>query len=239
MYDTIYKLSKEEVIMSKEPLKLDEHKQSLLARLGVYGYTLHGYMPTVCEWSLSPDQVADIIYKISKSYLDDIDSVSLGIKKVGKNNNIPVIAGYVWLPANSHHIINDELKIANGPVRKTFYEYSDKLTEYLEKFSENKNQRPFKGEYKKGSRRSLDRSVIGIEVIADRFIQIEFDMKGVEYGKLIRQDFTKNLKVMIEPKIEYKNGEDEITHVIIRKGHVQKEIRNKRDLRPNRSHNIR
>lgn len=141
-----------------------------LKATGSLSYSQSGYAPCKAEWELTPEQIIDIVKKQSKAFIDDIDTVTLDI-----NNRNGFIAAFVWLPKNSRHICNNDLKSSNSAISRSMTRYSEDIKEFMSKFCYQNEKRVI----------SADEGVplVGIRVAIERFMRIEFDESGSQYAQ--------------------------------------------------------
>lgn len=209
-------------------LSLSEDKQRMLAKAASTGYSVSGYLPVSSEWKLTESQIKDIIMKITKGYLDDAKAVSLMV-----DHRSGAIYAYVTIPANSKHITSHKLNNSDSAIKKTMKEFSPQMKEFMDKFCDKNNKRLFPGE--------RDNSMFGIQVEIPKFMRIEFDENGYEYGKLIGDRFKRRTKIKLYPNflrpkdgVNGNYGAFNFMRVIKTiEGNVDKD-----DWKPKRSYNI-
>lgn len=219
---------------------MDEQQKKLfkfLKKIGATGYTLNGYRPIMSEWQIDKKTVIDIIYNTTKAWIEDVDSVSLGLKfaknpKTGER--FDMLVGYVWIPSNSRHLVDNSLKNSNSLVKQSIYEISPKLKEYLAKFSKDKNQKPFGAETRSGRKNA---KVKGVEICPNRFLQVEFDERGYEYGKLFGEEFKEECNIQIIIPSEFRKSRDP-KYIIVQKSLRTRSAKTKEELVPSKSYNI-
>lgn len=168
------------------PLNLDEQKQKMLARAGALPYTLHGYQSVSAEWDLTIDQIQEIITKITRGYLDDLQTVTIEV-----DHRRGALYAYVWIPKDSKNITDNSLKGGNSSVNRSMTQFSKQIREFMDKFCLKENKRLLPA--------GNDNTVKGIEVAIERFMKVEFDENGFEYGKLIGQNFKRKTKLTLVP----------------------------------------
>lgn len=211
---------------------------TFLKKISATGYTLNGYRPIMSEWQIDKKTIIDIIYNTTKAWIEDVDSVSLSIEtdrdqKSGERYDR--LVGYVWIPSNSRHLVDNSLKESNSLVKQSIYEISPKLKEYLAKFSKDKNQKPFGAETRSGRKNNR---VKGVEIYPNRFLQVEFDEKGYEYGKIFGQEFKEECEIKIYIPPEFRKSRDP-KYVVVQKKLKTRNAKSREELVPSKSYNIR
>ena len=149
---------------------LTENQQEQLVKISATAYSISGYPPVGSQWKLTHDQICSIIKNHTKAWLDDVRDVTLDI-----NHKNGALYAYVWIPNDSKHITDTSLSSGNSAINRTMTKYSSQMKEYMEKFCAKDRRRIFKEE------RNLP--VCGLEVMIDKFMKIEFDESGYEYGQ--------------------------------------------------------
>lgn len=167
-------------------LNLTEEKQRMLAKAAATGYSISGYLPVSSEWKLTEAQIKDIIMRITRQYLDDAKTVTLMV-----DHRSGAIYAYVTIPANSKHVTSHKLNNSDSAIKRSMKEYSQQMKEFMNKFCEKNNQRLLPGE--------RNNSVLGIQVEIPKFMRIEFDENGYEYGKQIGDRFKRRTKIKLYP----------------------------------------
>lgn len=207
-------------------LDLTEETKRLLARVGCTGYSIHGYQPSAGEWRLTLEQVKEIIFNITKTYLDDIREATVEIDH-SKGN----LYAYVWIPTRSKHITNNDLNVGNAAVRKSMIVYSTQMKEFMEKFCDKNCRRLLPEEH--------DNDIRGIEVNIAKFMKIEFDENAFEYGKITKDAFKRRTRISL--RANFLSGDDgrygKLQFLEVRK-EVKSSIQNYQP-RPRRSYNAR
>lgn len=212
--------------MSETKINLTPELQEQLAKISVTGYSCNGYPPARGEWDLTPDQVRQIIKNHTKTFLTDVKDVTLEV-----NHNTGSVYGYVWLPNNSKHVCDTELNTQNAAINRTMTKYSSQLNEYMDKFCAKNKKRVVAAEG--------NVPMVGIEVLVDKFMRLEFDETGIQYGRLFGE--SNKRKTRITCSCEFTKGDDG------RYGklciiHVSKSLRtgyNSLSPRPKKSYNAR
>ena len=118
------------------PLNLDEQKQKMLARAGALPYTIHGYQSVSAEWDLTIDQIQEIITKITRGYLDDLQTVTIEV-----DHRRGALYAYVWIPKDSKNITDNSLKGGNSSVNRSMTQFSKQIREFMDKFCLKENKR--------------------------------------------------------------------------------------------------
>lgn len=212
---------------SNAPLNLDEQKQKMLARLGALPYTLHGYQSVSAEWDLTIDQIQEIITKITKGYLEDLQTVTIEI-----DHRRGALYAYVWIPKDSKNITDNTLKSGNSSVSRSMISFSKNIREFMDKFCLKENKRLLPA--------GNDNTVKGIEVAIERFMKVEFDETGFEYGKQISQGFKRKTKLTLIP--HFVDGDGDQRFGKLQYLEVSKRVKTNFDTknpRPRRSFNAR
>lgn len=141
-----------------------------LKAVGSLSFSQSGYAPSKTEWELTPDQVIDIVKKQSKAFIDDVDQVTLDV-----NYHNGRISAFVWIPKNSRHVCNNELRNSNSAINRSMTRYSKEIKEFMDKFCFENEKRII----------SADEGVplVGVRVAIERFMKIEFDENGIQYAE--------------------------------------------------------
>lgn len=208
-----------------EKINLTPESQEQLAKIAITGYSCNGYPPTTGEWDFTPEQIKQIVKSHTKTFISDVQDVTLEV-----NHNTGSIYCYVWLPNNSKHVCDTELTTNDAAVNKTLVKYSPQLNEYMDKFCA-KNRKRIVG--------SEGTPQVGIEVLIDRFMKLELDESGIQYGKLFGDAYRKKTKIKLIP--EFTKGDDgrygKLCFI-----HVKKSLRTSYNYitpRPKKSYNAR
>ena len=164
-----------------------------LKKIAGTAYSINGFAPTESGWKLTADQICQIIKTWTKDYLSDLSDVTIDV-----NHKTGAIYAYVWIPRQSKNICNNELNSGNSAINRTMLKYSKELKEYMDKFCAKEDRRIFSEE------RNLP--LAGIRVQIDRFMKLEFDENGNEYGKQFGEKFKR--KTRIELTCNFAKGDD-------------------------------
>lgn len=170
---------------TNQPVNLDEQKIKMLCRIGALSYAVHGYQAVSSEWDLTVDQIKEIILKITKGYIDDVQTATVEI-----DHRRGALYAYVWIPKDSKNITDNSLKSGNSSVNRSMTQFSKNIKEFMDKFCLKENKRLLPAN---------DNSLKGIEVAIERFMRVEFDENGFEYGKLIGQNYKRKAKLTLVP----------------------------------------
>lgn len=133
-------------------------------------YSISGYMPTTGTWKLTPEQIKSIVARIAKGFLSDISDVTLDVNH--KNGRV---AALVWIPSDSKHLRDTTTLSEISAIRKPIVRYSSELKEFMDKFCANDCKRTVNEE--------SGLPVVGIEVLLERFLRIEFDENGEQFAR--------------------------------------------------------
>ena len=164
-----------------------------LKATGALTYSMSSYAPCEAGWQLTKSQICDIIKNQTKAFLDDVQTVTLEI-----NHKSGMISAFVWIPRNSRHICNNDLKGNNSAINRSMTRYSSEIKEYMKKFCLDGDARIVQEED--------GMPLAGIRVAIDRFMKIEFDENGNQYAEKYG---TKNQKkARIELTCNFKKGDD-------------------------------
>ena len=163
---------------------LTKELQEQLIKIAPTAYSISGYAPTESSWKLTLDQICQIIKRQTKAYIPDVSDVTIDI-----NHKSGSIYAYVWLPKNSKFICNKELEGNDSAISKTMTKFSPEIKEYMDKFCLKENKRIFQEE--------KNLPLAGILVQIERFMKIEFDENGFEYGKLFGEKYKKRATISL------------------------------------------
>lgn len=209
-----------------EKKTLTEEMQKRLVKTSATNFSVHGYVPNATEWKLTPDQIRDIIKTHASATLDDIADVTLEI-----NHKSGAISAFVWIPRDSKHLVNNELKNSNSAIKRSLTRYSQQLKEFIDKFCEKDDKRLYQEEG--------GLNIVGIRVRVDIFMKLEFDESGNQYAKVFGDENRK--KTFITLTSNYSRAEDgrfgKLNYI-----QVKKELKNRYSSttpRPRRSYNSR
>lgn len=170
---------------ANQQVTLDKQKIKMLSRLGALPYSLHGYQAVGTEWDLTIDQIKEIITRISKGYIDDLQTVTVEV-----DHRRGALYAYVWIPKDSKNITDNSLKRGNSSVSRSMMQLSDSIKEFMDKFCLKENRRLLPAN---------DNSLKGIEVAIERFMKVEFDENGFEYAKQIGQEYKRKTRLLLVP----------------------------------------
>lgn len=148
---------------------LNETQQKLLVKLASMSYSVSGYVPVESVWKLTPEQIKNVVFRIAKSMLPDIDYVTLET-----NPKTGAIEAYVWLNNRSRHLRDNTTMNEQSAIHRPITRYSHELKEFMGKFCAKDKARTV-GE-------TTNYQVVGIEVLLERFLMIEFDANGEKYA---------------------------------------------------------
>ena len=179
--------------MAQENNIKDGSNVERLKATGSLTYSQSGYSPSKAEWELTADQIREIIKKQAKVYIEDIDTVTSDV-----NHRTGAVSAFVWLPKNSRHVCNNDLRSSNSAVNRSMTRYSNEIKEFMNKFCDESDRRIV----------SADEGVplVGIRVAISRFMVLEFDESGTQYAEKYG---TKNQrKAKISLTSYYSKGDD-------------------------------
>lgn len=162
-----------------------EKKTRRLIDSAITAFSVSGYAPSESTWCFTPEQVIDIVTTYTKAYLEDLSDVDLDINyKTGE------IAAFVWIPDNSRHICNNELKNSRSAINRKLYKHSKEINEFMDKFCLPSDKRIYKEE--------TGLPKVGIRVQIDRFMRLELDDSGNEYAKAFGDRYRRNTRIMLQ-----------------------------------------
>lgn len=214
--------------MNTQNLNLGEDTQKLLAETGCTAYSIHGYAPVAGVFYLTIDQLKSIVDKVTRSYLDDLDSVT-----IQPNPRDGRISAYIWLPKNSKNLTNNDLNNDNSAIKKSLTVYSPKLKEYMDKFCYPNSKRLLPEESNK--------KVSGIEICLNNILNVEFDVTGAGYSKQVGSKFSKRTVLKIH-SVWYAGERkyDRFRYLHVEKVLADSDKFNRtKDYRPKKSYNAR
>ena len=206
---------------------MTQEKYDNLVQICPTAFSLSGWTPTGTQWRLTESQIEEIILRISKTYIDDANSVSIMVDR--RNGSL---SAYVTLPNNSHHIASDDLKSGNSAIKRSMRMMSKEIKEFMDKFCMNNRRNLIKG---------TNSNYVGIEVDILKFMKIEFDENGNEFRKQFGGHNKKTEIVLYPYFFKGKEGSGGIYGALnyIR---VEKTLPNRLDTnkwRPKQSYNVR
>ena len=203
----------------------------------ITAFTLSGFTPAESIYRLTAAQVKEMVFRIAKSYVDDVTGVDIEMSTVpggdGKKRQWEPVA-YIGLPRDSKHVISKSLNKEESAIRnRTVMNYSSELKEFIAKFCDKGFDRVIPN--REGS--------LSIRCRLTEFIAIEFDEKGVEYKKLIPADMQKHARkadFMVKPEFNQPkdNGGEpgNLKYIEVRK--YFRTAKDQRNLLPKKSYNI-
>lgn len=166
----------------KQMVNLSSELQEQLVQMAPTSYSISGHPPVSSSWMYTPDAVCDIIRTHTLPLLKDLSDVTLEV-----NHKTGAVYAYVWLPNNSKNICDNELNSGHSAINRTMTKFSPALKEFMEKFCEKDKRRIFREEG--------NLPLAGIEVRIDKFMEIELDVNGFQFGKLFGDAFKKKTKI--------------------------------------------
>lgn len=148
----------------------DELKQQLI-RMAATSHNLWGLPPSASEWTLTESQIRDIVKQQASAFLDDITDITLqGNVRTG------MIETYVWIPSNSHNVVDNSLKNNGSVIAKPMRVYSKEMKEFMDKYCYKNEKRLFSDE--KRSPKS------GVKINLETVLKIFFDERGQNYEQV-------------------------------------------------------
>ena len=212
--------------MATNEIKLSPEIQEHLVKISGTSYSLSGYAPTKSGWELTAEQICNIIESHTKAWLPDVTDVTLDI-----NHKTGSIYAFVWIPSKSKNLCNNELNSGNSAINRTLQSFSPQLREFMDKFCAKGDKRIF------GEDSNQPKS--GMRVMIDRFMKLEFDESGYEFGKKFGDAYKKKTRIELTP--HYSEG-DNSRYGKLNYLEVTKSVRNNFNTakpRPKRSYNAR
>lgn len=221
--------------------RYSEEQERCLARIGVLGYSVGNYLPQNCTWELSKQDIIEIVMRVSRPYLDDIDSVALGLKstevraKNGKKETLKVPVAYIWLPYDSHNLVDTSLRNSDSAIKLTINKFSKNLEEYAAKFCDQGKAHIIKGEMSGGNKKG--KPMVALTALISKIFHIEFDEKNIKYGKEFGEEFKRNTELEFSYRaIDLGGGDFDIQTIDVKK-YVKRKNIGTGELRPKSSFN--
>ena len=150
-------------------------------------YNNGGHPPHESKFIYTYDQMIEVIEKNARVWLDDLTEATIEPTKDGK------LAAYVWIPRNSKHIVDNSLKNSNSAINASVQSYSPQMKEFMDKFCEKKMKRLINPNERERS------EIVGIEILLENLLCIEFDVTGYEFGKKFGDKYRKKTNIQIIP----------------------------------------
>lgn len=220
--------------------RYSEEQERCLARIGVLGYSVGNYLPQECTWELSKQDIIEIVTRVTRPYLKDIDSVTLGMKDDviridGEKETIKIPVAYIWLPSDSPNLVDSSLKNSDSAIKFDIQKYSKSLEEYAAKFCYDGKPNLIKSRNSRGGRRGRQKT--GLTVLIAKIFRIEFDERNIKYGKEFGEEFKRNTELKIDTRaVDLGKGDYDIQMIHVTKSVKKKEITTN-ELRPTLSFN--
>ena len=227
-------------------LNYTEEQKRYLAKSGQIAFSLQGFLPDACSWKLLRKDIIEIVARIASKYIDDVKAVSISYESIpraknGREDNVvtqisPI--AYVWLPKDSPNLVNRDLAknpnvILNCPIEsrsKGVIEFAKRFTLHGQLKLINRN------EYRSDGRHNND--LVGIKVMLDKILKVEFDYGNNEYCKQFGNEFRRNVNIVFEIFPSKKPGKfPDIEYMLITKK-IEKHVIDNTDLVPSTSRNF-
>lgn len=163
-------------------ITLSEELKEQLIRMAATSHNLWGLPPSASEWTLTENQIIDIVKQQASAFLDDISYVT-----TQGNPRTDMIETYVWVPSNSHNIVDNSLKNNGSVITKSMRVYSKEMKEFMDKYCYPNEKRLFSDDLRSPNS--------GVKVNLEVALKIFFDEKGQNYEKVfgIRDRRTKKV----------------------------------------------
>lgn len=143
---------------------------TFLKKISNLAYTMSGYVPCEASWNFTPDQIKEIVWKQTKTFLDDVKDVTIEV-----NDRTGAIECFVWLPNTSPNLCNTELQNANSAINRITHKCSKSCNEFMDKYCSKRER----GIIPADNRVPL----AGIKVATETFLKIECDENGSQFAK--------------------------------------------------------
>lgn len=202
-----------------------QKKVDHLAKIAQTAYSVSGYAPSLSEWQFTREQIEDIIRNHAKDYLNDVTDATVEISRNGE------LFAYVWIPSNSPHITNSELNNANSAIKSTLRRYSPQMKEFMDKFCDKNAKRLLSPE--DGG------SVRAIMVRIDKFMEVELDRNGYQFGKTFGDKYKRSLNIKMQAHYHKESNGTLGRFKYLAVSKASRDNRGRRRPVPKKSHNVR
>lgn len=190
----------------------DELKEQLI-RMAATSHNLWGLPPSASEWTLTESQLRDIIKMQATAYLDDITDITME-----GNPRSGMIDTYVWIPSNSHHVVDNSLKSNGSIIAKPMRVYSKEMKEFMDKYCFKNEKRLFNDENRSAKS--------GVRINLETVLKIFFDERGQNYEKVLGTRDRRNKKVTFRSILrenDNRRGYLDVIGLHVRKAYVSRD----------------
>jgi len=203
---------------------ISPQKMEHLVKLAPPSYSVSGYLPTSATWKLTPEQVKSIIMRIAKSFISDVKEVTLEVNH--KNGNVSAL---VWIPNDSKHLRDNTTMSDISAIKRPIIRYSAEIREFMDKFCADDKKRTLNEE--------SGLPIVGIEVLIERFLKIEFDESGEQFAR----EFGGNkIRTKLSLYARFSKGENsdfgKLRYIQVEK-HIKSDL-DKFEPKPKKSYNV-
>lgn len=231
-------------------LNYTNEQKRCLARIASMSYTMGNYLPQEVIWTFNASTIIKIVEEKVRSHnIEDFYEITLGRApftyqdtETGENRTDKIPAAFIWLPRNSDHLVDKRLQNTNSYIKTPIPSYSDTLKKFAATFGVGGKLKHVSGQgvgLEDGKRTTGKR---GDAIVTDlmRFMAVELDINGTEYGKLFGNEFKERLVMqLVDIDLRRVDGGDpndkEIREITISLSRPRK---TKKQMRPKISFNM-
>ena len=195
----------------------DELKEYLI-KLSATSYTVTGLSPNESKFYLTEAQISKILMNTASTFLKEIEECNFVI-----NKRTGDMTGFVWIKENSPDINDSDLRKNDSALNRNVRKYSQGLKEFMDKFCRKNEKRPVD---------ATDSRFVGIPVNLQVVLDLEFDVRGIQYGNKFGDKYRRRTNLNYNAIFEG----DKFTCLEVTKK-LPDQIRGPRNLRAKRSYN--
>lgn len=231
-------------------LNYTNEQKRCLARTASMSYTMGNYLPQEVIWTFNKETIIKIVEKTTLTHgIDEIDSVTLGRapftyhdNETGENRTDKIPVAFIWFKPNSKHLVDKRLQNTNSFIKTPLRRYSDELKKFASIYGVGGKLNHING-YNTGienGKRSTGKKGDAIVTDLMKFMAVELDINGVEFGKQFGNEFKERLVMrLVDIDLKRVDGGDpedkEIREITIS---LSRPRRTKKQMRPKSSYNM-
>lgn len=152
-------------------------------------FNIPGWLPSSSTFNVSMEHLTQEIARIARDFIPDFTECTVELNRQTRDEDFDrrELHYFLWLPANSSHLVDKGSVGGNSILRKGLQEQSRQLKDFMRRFANPDNNRNRNADYRYGKIHRMDpaspmnRNEVGLVIDPIAFIDLIFDTSGTAY----------------------------------------------------------